>query len=129
MASGIDANLDHTDMTNFFIQMGVWGGLPLMLLFMGVLWVGFASVSKSLRLARNAPGSSQFLIWTLGSILFGHTITFMSISYFDQTIVFLCLVLACISSLQVWKPTTTAVYGPSAQADRTVKNAGYQRAS
>jgi hypothetical protein len=79
--------------------MGVLGGLPLMLLFMGVLVAGFAAVGKALRRNRNAPIERQFLIWTLGAILFGHAITFLSISYFDQTIVFFHFLLAAIGSL------------------------------
>jgi hypothetical protein len=99
MPSGIAANANHTDMTNFYIQMGVWGGLILVLLFAGLLYCGFARVGQCIRANENGPADNRFLIWTLGSILFAHATTFMSISYFDQTIIFLCLALACIGSL------------------------------
>jgi hypothetical protein len=109
MPSGIPANPDHTDMTDYYIQMGVWGGLPLMLLFMGVLLAGFVRVSKALPVNEDVSNKQKFLIWTLGSILFGHATTFFSISYFDQTIVFLCLALACIGSLQLVQPRSAPI--------------------
>jgi O-antigen ligase len=96
---GVAWSGNQIDITNHYIQMGVLGGLPLMLLFMGVLVAGFAAVGKALRRNRNAPIERQFLIWTLGAILFGHAITFLSISYFDQTIVFFHFLLAAIGSL------------------------------
>jgi hypothetical protein len=39
------------------------------------------------------------MIWTLGAILFGHAATWMSVSYFDQTVVFLYLILAAIGAV------------------------------
>jgi hypothetical protein len=104
MATGISANADHTDMTNHYLAIGVWGGLPLMLLFMGVLFIGFVEVGKALQRYKDEPTRDQFMIWTLGSILFGHATTFMSISYFDQSFVFLYLILAIIGSLHAMEP-------------------------
>lgn len=101
MLTGIAADLNHTDMTNYYLQMGVWGGLLLMVLFMWLIVAAFLRISKALRASQGAPLSSQFVIWALGSILFGHATAFWSISYFDQTTVFLCLVFACIGSLRI----------------------------
>ena len=101
MSSGIAANPDHTDITNYYIQMGVWGGLPLLFLFIGLLRTGFRRVGIALKQYEGDTTVHQFLAWTLGCILTGHAVTFMSISYFDQTFVFLCLVLACIGSLSI----------------------------
>jgi hypothetical protein len=109
MPTGIMADPNHTDMTNYYLQMGVWGGLPLMMLFMWLIVAAFIRVGKALRASQSAPLSSQFVIWVLGAILFGHATAFWSISYFDQTIVFLCLVLACIGSLQVLQRTPAPV--------------------
>jgi hypothetical protein len=77
------------DITNHYIQMGVWGGLPLMFLFVGILLAAFSAIGKLLVRRRNDPFREQFLIWTLGSVLFGHAVTFLSVSYFDPPIVFL----------------------------------------
>jgi hypothetical protein len=109
MQTGITADPNHTDMTNYYLQMGVWGGLPLMMLFIWILVAAFLRISKALRISQGAPVDQQFLIWTLGSILFGHATAFWSISYFDQTMVFLCLVLACIGSLPVLQRTPAPV--------------------
>jgi hypothetical protein len=99
MLTGSAWSEDQADMTNYYLKMGVLGGLPLMLVFICILIIGFVSISKALRLNKNAPVKEQFLIWTLGSILFGHAATMISTSYFDQSIVFLYLVLAAIGSL------------------------------
>ncbi len=99
MPSGITANPNHTDMTNYYLQMGVWGGLLLMLLFIVVLLVAFVRVGKALQVSEAANSEDGFLIWTLGCILFGHATTFLSISYFDQTFLFFLhsLSLHCLS--------------------------------
>jgi hypothetical protein len=120
MLSGITADPNHTDMTNYYLQMGVWGGLPLMLLFMWILVAAFLRIGKALRGGQGASLTSQFTIWALGSILFGHATAFWSISYFDQTIVFLCLVLACIGSLRLPQSSVT----PSPGNDQVRKNTG-----
>jgi hypothetical protein len=108
MPSGITANANHTDMTNYYIQMGVWGGLILVILFAGLLYCGYVRVGKSIRANANGPSENRFLCWTLGSILFAHTTTFFSISYFDQTIILLCLALACIGSLPLLRQTANS---------------------
>jgi multidrug transporter EmrE-like cation transporter len=98
MPTGAAWSPDQADITNHYIKMGVLGGLPLMLLFISVLIAGFMSVGRALRLKENQP-DEQFLIWTLGAILFAHAATMISVSYFDQSIVFLYLVLAAIGSV------------------------------
>lgn len=109
MPTGIEANADNTDITNHFLLMGVWGGMPLMLLFIWVLTVAFRRVGRELKMQARMPVEKRFLIWILGSILFADVVTFMSISYFDQqTSIFLYLLLAAISSICV----TTAVKSP-----------------
>jgi hypothetical protein len=111
MPTGIVANPNHTDITNHYLAMGVAGGLPLMLLFMWMLFVAFVRVGQAMRASQGqgAPLDQQFAMWTLGSILFGHATAFWSISYFDQTMVFLCLVLSCIGSLPVRQRTRVSI--------------------
>ncbi|MBV9998637.1 MAG: hypothetical protein JO015_05935 [Verrucomicrobia bacterium] len=111
MASGIEASAVHTDMTNYYIQIGVWGGLALIVLFVWMLVVAFRRIGQALRASRGAPSGRRFLIWGLGSSLFAHTVTFFSISYFDQTIAFLCFLLACIASLPVLQKAPAQIQG------------------
>jgi hypothetical protein len=90
---------DHTDITSHYIQMGILGGLPLLLLFVYVLIKGFNGITKALQDEFDNSPNSRFMIWTLGASLFAHTATFVSVSYFDQSFVFLYLTLAAISSV------------------------------
>lgn len=92
---------NDTDITNHYLRMGIWGGLPLMCLFIGILIAGFVLVSKALRLQANATTQDKFVTWTLGCILFAHVVTMISVSYFDQSVFFLYLPLAAIASLGV----------------------------
>ena len=92
---------NDTDITNHYLRMGIWGGLPLMALFIAILVTGFASISKWFRFNENSPIEEQFLIWTLGCILLAHITTMMSVSYFDQSVFFLYLPLAAIGSLSI----------------------------
>jgi len=100
MPTGIPANQNHTDITNVFLMMGVIGGLPLMLLFISVLVSAFTTIGKTLTKMKATSKQMRFEVWTLGAILFAHTATFVSVDYFDQTVVFYYLVLAAVVS--VW---------------------------
>jgi hypothetical protein len=101
MPTGVHSNQIHTDITNHLLAMGVLGGLPLMFLFIAVLVAAFRAVGDALSKNERAPVEQRFLIWTLGAILFGHVANFFSISYFDQSITYFYLVLACISTVQL----------------------------
>ncbi len=89
---------DHTDITNYYLRLGVIGGLPLMFLFIAILYKGFSFVGLTLRRLPDLPAEFQFMLWALGAALFAHAVTSISVSYFDQTFVFLYITLACINS-------------------------------
>jgi hypothetical protein len=101
MSSGIDANQSHTDITNHFLAMGVNGGLPLLILFVLVLWASFRGVGRALRQNQGQSPDRAFLVWTLGAMLFGHVTNFFSISLFDQSASFLYLIVAMIVATQL----------------------------
>jgi hypothetical protein len=100
-------NPNHTDITNYYLNMGVLGGLPLMLLFIAVLGKGFSFVGQALRKSAELTPESRFMVWSLGASLFSHAVTFISVSYFDQTFVFLYLTLAAIGS--AWTRTVRVI--------------------
>ena len=100
MPSGVFWNPNHTDITNHYLQMGVWGGMPLMLLYMAIVWIAFVAVGRALQMSEEEPVERQFLIWTLGAMLFGHATNFLSVSYYDQSCIFISLLLANIGCLQ-----------------------------
>ena len=103
MPYGVTWSGDQSDITNHYLMMGVAGGLPLMLLFIAVLATGFSFVGRTLRQMPELSPQSQFMIWALGVSLFAHSITFISVSYFDQSFVFIYLSLAVIGS--TWSGT------------------------
>jgi hypothetical protein len=110
---------NHTDITSHYIQMGVWGGLPLMFLFIAVLMKGFSGVTQAGRQQSKQPSGSAFLLWTLGSSLFALAITGLSVSYFDQSFVFLYLVLGAIGS--AWSAAVSAQRGKATNIPHATK--------
>jgi hypothetical protein len=98
MASGVSWNPNHTDITNYYLHMGVVGGLPMMLLFIAAVAKGFFIVGKRLHSAEQLSEMQQYLLWALGCTLFAHAATFISVSYFDQSSVFVYLTFAALGS-------------------------------
>jgi hypothetical protein len=102
MPTGVSWSLEHTDITNHYLLYGVWGGLPLVALFVYALWVGFSYVGRTLEWRQSAPVGELFLVWALGADLFAHAATCVSVAYFDQSVMFLFLNLAALGSLQAF---------------------------
>jgi len=124
MPTGVYSSENHTDITNHFLQMGVYGGLPLIVLFCAIIFRAFASLSEVLRVSKAASIHDRFMIWTLGAVLFGHTTAFLGISYFDQTVVFLYLVLAAIGSLYAVKVARNRYSPPTLRDNATEPQIG-----
>jgi O-antigen ligase len=102
--SGVPWSANQIDVTNHYLRMGIDGGLPLLLSFVAVMAKGFSLVGRSWRDATSPE--SAFAIWALGASLFVHASAFVSVSYFDQSAVFLYLTLAAIASASVRQPKT-----------------------
>ena len=98
-AQGIAMDPLHTDVTNYFIGIGILGGLPAMLLILGMMGVAFKWVGRILTLWSEKSPEEAFMIWCFGACLFSHVVTGVSVAYFDQSIVYFWLVVAVISSL------------------------------
>jgi hypothetical protein len=98
MPTGVSWSPNHTDITNHYLYMGVLGGLPLMFLFIFVMVRGFSFVGKCVRMAGEESPAKAFFPWALGASLFAHAATEISVSYFDQSFVFLFLSLAACGS-------------------------------
>ena len=71
MASGVTWSPDHTDITNHYLQMGVLGGLPLMILFIVIVVKGFTLVGRGLE---KSSVNLQFAIWALGASWCAHAV-------------------------------------------------------
>jgi len=93
---------EDSDITNHYIQMGVWGGLPLMLLFIALMWQAFAVLGRA---PRNESGMKRehFVAWILAASLFSQAVTCVSVSYFDQSVVFLYVALAALSAYLAYR--------------------------
>jgi hypothetical protein len=96
MPTGVTWSPNHTDITNYYLYMGVIGGLPLLLLFIAILAKGFSFVGQILQNPGDLTPKSRFAIWAFGASLFAHTATCISVSYFDQSFVFIYFTIALI---------------------------------
>lgn len=100
MVTGVSWSPDHTDITNHYLQLGVWGGLPLMLLFIAILSKGFSFIGKAIHRLANEQVENKFILWAIGCSLFSYMAICISVSLFDQSFVFLYLTLAIIGSIE-----------------------------
>lgn len=100
MPSGVSWSPDHTDITNFYLKMGVWGGLPLMIIFILILLVAFHYIGVVVKRLEQTSKAEAFAVWCLGASLFSHAATSISVSYFDQSFVFYFLCIAAAGSLR-----------------------------
>lgn len=96
---GIGAFESHTDVTNYYIAFGVMGGLLAMLLLIYIIVVAFRWVGAARLAHESDDGNRGFMVWALGAGLFAHAVTSISVSYFDQSMMFFWLNLAVISSV------------------------------
>ncbi len=88
MPYGLVATPFHCDLTNYYVYMGVMGGLPLLIALVVIQWKTFAILYKRTEELRAVNSPEEFGLWCLGSTMFAHAVTFLSISYYDQIYVF-----------------------------------------
>ncbi len=98
---GVPWSEDHVDITNHYLAQGVRGGLPLMALFISILWCGFRYIGQVARQLRGWDEEREFFAWAIGAGLFAHAASCVSVAYFDQSILFLYLTLALAATLKV----------------------------
>ncbi|MFZ2399922.1 MAG: hypothetical protein WAW31_14790 [Smithella sp.] len=101
MPTGVTWSEKHTDITNYFIGIGVHGGLLSLILFVVLLVYCFKAIGTRLKEIDPVEFPKKFAVWCLGVSLFSHIAAFTSVSYFDQIIVFWYLLLAMIAGLAV----------------------------
>ena len=99
IAYGVPWSKYHIDITNHYLGMGVTGGLPLMLCFIAILIKAFQLLGRGMRPMRKAKDPEEFILWCVGAALFAHSVTFLSVSYFDQSNVTFALVLGAVPGL------------------------------
>ncbi len=115
MFSGVSWSPRHTDITNYYIQFGVTGGLGLMLSFIAALFLAYKYCGERIRATNFEASETNFSIWCVGAALTANTISFFSIAYFDQSFVNVFMIVAlapAIAAIPI-KTVDKAVRGPS----------------
>jgi hypothetical protein len=99
MGSSIASSEQHSDITNYYLWIGVIGGFPATLLMMAMMWRAFRSVGQILSTTHEQLGADRFMIWCLGAGMFAHAGTSISVAYFDQSLIFFWLNVAVLASM------------------------------
>jgi hypothetical protein len=111
MPNAVDWSPNHTDITNYYLSMGVVGGLPLVLLLIAIIVKTFSLIGRKLR----DPALSTkdaFVLWALGSAMFAHMATSFSVGYFDQSFVFFYLPSAVAASVRFVSASVQPIVQP-----------------
>ncbi len=101
------------DVTNHYVGVSLSGGLVGLLLFIGLMGMGWAGIGRSLRRidgdARSAPDPyerqmlnyQRVVTWAAGVLLFQHAVAFVGVSYLGQLSTFWWITFAGVVSLGV----------------------------
>lgn len=103
MATGVSFSPNHADITNYYLAFGVTAGLAAIILVIAILINAFRWVGILCRDRYETDPEESFMIWCIGAALFAHATTSISVSYFDQSIVFFWMTVAVISSMHSGK--------------------------
>lgn len=118
MHSGVTWNPNHTDITNYYLQMGVWGGLPLMLAFIGILVFALLNIERVLPLLRAVGDEKEFDAWCVWTSILTHSVSFISIAYFDQSFGCFFLLLGATVAIRNWDSEESTEEDDDPAADR-----------
>ena len=94
MPYGLPSIPEHCDLTNYYIHLGVIGGLPLLICLCFIIYRTF----RALNILFNR-GIDIFPVWCYTSLFITHSVAFLTISYFDQTFVLFYAPLGMISAI------------------------------
>lgn len=87
------------DVTNQYVLEATHGGAAGLLLFLGVIALGFRVVGRAWRKAWPEPANVA-LVWALGVSLLTQCASFIGVAYFGQIWIIWYMVLACIGSAE-----------------------------
>lgn len=99
MPTGVTFSDNHTDITNYFLAYGVMGGILAVILMIAMCWVAFKWVGNIIDNLPEDGDGDRFMLWCMGSSLFSHVATSISVAYYDQSVFFFWFSIATISSL------------------------------
>lgn len=124
---------DMWDNIDWYVAQCTGGGLLTLILFVAVLIYCFKKIGLSRKAAEMAGNrNAEFFSWALGATLFSNAVTFIGVSYFDQSIVVWLLFLALVSAA-TYIPVETAApdlksepetvpYGADLRPHRRIQN-------
>ena len=82
-----------------------------MILFIACIWAAFRYVGRLVAMGEyNYDEDDRKFAWVLGAALFAHAASCISVSYFDQSFVFLYLTMAAIASLYANRPNESVEF-------------------
>lgn len=87
------------DVTNQYILEGLSGGIVQMVLFILLIVEAFRAVGLGRRALAEGRGKDSFFVWAVGASLFAHVVSFLSVSYFDQSVVSWYMLLAMAATV------------------------------
>jgi hypothetical protein len=101
MPYALPINPDMVDITNYYLRMGLDGGVVTMGLFIVMLALAFRVIGRATRAMEeiDVPPEYRISVWALGATLTAHAVAFISVSYFDQIVVFWYMLLALIGTV------------------------------
>jgi len=97
------------DTTNQYIAEGIRAGIFTMALFVWMIVIGFSYLGRTVRAAKAESKRYQLLLWSVGVGLLAHVVSFFGVSYFDQNIVNVFLILAIIATAFQRRPARQPV--------------------
>jgi hypothetical protein len=75
---------DMWDVQNYFVAQALRGGLAGFVLFVMIVSRAFGRLGRA-RKRVVSDRQQEWLLWTLGSVMFAHVVAFFGADYFDQT--------------------------------------------
>ncbi len=114
------------DITNQFLHIGFSCGLLGIILFVLVLVRGFSMVGQCVRQTPEKDGNPLVTMsaWAIGSLLFVHVMSFMSVGYFSGFWFFLnlsiALIPACCASVETDKSINVPMAEPASAIDGAI---------
>jgi predicted transcriptional regulator len=95
----VPSDPNNMDIINHYVAEGLGGGLVKLGLFIAMIVLCFKTIGRQAKQPGPMEVPSRIFVWSLGVCLFGHCVSFFSVSYFDQIIVMWYWLLATISML------------------------------
>jgi hypothetical protein len=100
----LSINPNMIDITNQYISEGVDGGVLSMIMFIGLLVSAYKRIGEG-RAFAHAAGlhRREMMAWVVGASLTAHAVSYLSVTYFDQMIVFWFLGLSAAAAVGAYQ--------------------------